>query len=558
MRLSPKLPLRSLVIVNFLVALWIALTGNLSFLGHLDRLGGPSLLHNAAFMTCTVLLLTAYVGIVLQWLAWGRMARPLLTSILLASALCAFFVDTYGVGIDAGQIQNLMETDVREAADLISLRMLAYLLLGGLLPVWWLWRRPLTQPGFIVRQQHRLAATLAGLVVITGIAGTFYADYASLFRGHREVRLTINPHNYLSGLNSYFRHQATLAPQPLLPYGRDAHRVVSAGGRARPVLLVLVVGETARAESFGLNGYDRDTTPELARRQVINFSQVSACGTATAVSVPCMFSGYTRKNYDAKVASHREGLLDIIQRAGYRVTWIDNNSGCKGTCDRVGQMVAPPAIRKAWCHGRECLDELLAATLAAHLDQGIPADEVVVLHQAGSHGPAYSHRYPAAFRRYTPDCTTSALQNCSRQEIVNAYDNTIAYTDHVLAGIIDVLKAREDRYQTALLYVSDHGESTGEHGLYLHGAPYLLAPSQQTHVPMVAWLSDGFSQAMGDGRACLARQRDAELSHDNLFPTMLGLLNIRTSVRDASLDISNDCRQPRLAQQEPADMAAIR
>lgn len=531
---------RSLVVVNALVALWIVLTGNLTFLQKLAGLTPFQGLRADLFMASAVIFLWAYINFALQWLTWGRLARPLLTFILLASAMTAFFVDTYGVGIDGGQIQNMMETDVREVMDLVSWRMFGYAVLFAGLPIAWLWWRPLAREALWPRQRGRLLSSLVSLLLVGAVAAGFFADYASIFRNHREVRLFINPQNYIAGLRSHFRHITPARDLPLVAYGTDAHRLQDTATGAKPVLMVLVVGETARGESFGLNGYSRDTTPELARRQVLNFTQVSSCGTATAVSLPCMFSGFTRQDYDPGLASHREGLLDILQRAGYQVTWLDNNSGCKGACARVSQAPLLASRQSAWCKDGECQDDLLADSLEDLLRKAPARDQVIVLHQVGSHGPAYYKRYPDAFRRYQPTCDSNELQSCEREAVINSYDNTIAYTDHVLARVIDILKGEEGRYRTAFWYVSDHGESTGEKGLYLHGAPYMFAPSQQTHVPMVAWMSPAF--AADQHLDCMVRREHAELSHDNLFHTMLGLLKVRTSVYRPELDISASCQ----------------
>ncbi len=530
---------RSLVSVNALVALWIVLTGNLTFFSKLSGLTPFDGWRAWAFLFSAVVFLWAYINLALQWLTWGRLARPLLTFLLLASAMTAFFVDTFGVGIDGGQIQNMMETDMREVLDLMSWRMLGYAVVLAGVPIFLLWRRPLASEGLWPRQRGRLLSSLLSLLLVAGVAACFFADYASIFRGHREVRLVINPQNYIVGLRHYYHKGKPAQDLPLVAYGTDAHRMQSASESGRkPVLMVLVVGETARAESFGLDGYSRNTTPELAARQVLNFTQVSSCGTATAVSLPCMFSGFTRKNYDAGLAHHREGLLDILQRAGYQVTWMDNNSGCKGACARVQQQPLLESRKAAWCDGGECHDDLLVDTFADFVQKAPTRDQVIVLHQAGSHGPAYYKRYPAEYRRFQPTCDSSALQSCSREAVINTYDNTIAYTDHVLARVIDVLKSHGDQYRTGLWYVSDHGESTGESGLYLHGAPYMFAPSQQTHVPMVAWFSPDFANLHQD---CLKQHQTAVLSHDNLFHTMLGLLQVRTSVYEAALDISASC-----------------
>lgn len=531
---------RKLFVMNACVALWLALSANTTFLQKIAALTPYQDWRFPAFMLAMLVLLTAYINLFLTWVTWGRLARPVLTFVLLASALTAYFINTFGVDIDAGQIQNMMETDFQESWDLLTWNMLGYVLLIAGLPSLWIWHKPLAREGFVQRQRNRLLASTASLFLVAVVAAGFYADLASIFREHRSIRFSLVPHNYVTGLRTYFKHQEVAADMPLQPYGEDAHRPPSAGKPSKPRLIVLVMGETARAESFGLQGYARNTTPELAALPVTYFTQVSACGTATAVSLPCLFSGFTHKTYDADIARHREGLLDILQRGGYTVSWLDNNSGCKGACDRVEKIPMLESRKAAWCVEDECLDGLLLESFQHQLATAPLADRVIVMHQAGSHGPAYYRRYPKAFERFTPTCNSNALQSCTQQQIVNTYDNTIAYTDHIVASMIRTL-AQDSRYSSALLYVSDHGESTGEHGLYLHGAPYLFAPSQQTHVPMLTWLSPDFAAREPRRAACLSQRRDDALSHDNVFHSLLGLAGVKTQVFNPELDLTEGC-----------------
>lgn len=302
----------------------------------------------------------------------------------------------YGVGIDAGQIQNMMETDVNEVLDLLTLRLLAFMLLIVGLPLLWLWSTPAAALSWKQTLRNKLFAVVLGLVSMLALAGWHYADYASTFREHRELRYLIVP---------------------------------------------LLAADKAR-----------------------------------------------------------------------------------------------------WCNDGECHDDLLADTFADYISRATVNDRVVVLHQEGSHGPAYYRRYPDAFKRFTPTCDSNALQSCTQQQVINTYDNTIAYTDHILGRIIDTLKGQDDRYQTVMVYASDHGESTGEHGLYLHGAPYLFAPSQQTHVPMMAWLSPDFQQ-QGPSSSCLTNQAQKPQSHDTIFHSFLGLLGVKTAVYNATLDWSDACQR---------------
>jgi lipid A ethanolaminephosphotransferase len=285
----------------------------------------------------------------------------------------------------------------------------------------------------------------------------------------------------------------------------------------------------------------RETNPQLAKLNVTAFSDVTSCGTSTEISVPCMFSQVGREHYDEKRIRNSESLLDVLQRAGYAVKWIDNQSGCKGVCKGVESMRIDPATAPDLCDGKECFDEVLARKLSRELET-LRGDTVFVLHMMGNHGPAYFKRYPREFRQFLPDCATAQLRDCSREEVVNAYDNAILYTDHVLAQVVGALKRRDADVDAAMIYVSDHGESLGEKGLYLHGIPYAIAPEQQTHVPMVVWLSAGLTMTGDVSQGCLRQRVHAKYSHDNLFHSVLGLMNVQTGAYRADHDIFDGCR----------------
>jgi lipid A ethanolaminephosphotransferase len=323
------------------------------------------------------------------------------------------------------------------------------------------------------------------------------------------------------------------------PIGQDAAKGKGYGKGAKPVLAVVVAGETARSENFGLNGYGVQTNPRLSTLPVLSFTNVRSCGTATAVSLPCMFSEYERGTYSYERGVATENVLDVLSHAGFRVEWWDNNTGHKNIADRIAAKSFSAMKDPIYCGQGECVDGIFLQALKDYAGS-ITEDTVLVLHQIGSHGPAYYMRYPEAFEMFSPSCKASEFVDCTPAEIINAYDNTIAYTDEFLAEAIGVLDA-QNRADTALIYVSDHGESLGEGGLYLHGAPYFMAPDQQTRVPMIMWLSSAFRDRFAIDQDCLTAQRDAELSHDNLFHSLLGMLDISTREHDANLDIFATC-----------------
>jgi len=317
---------------------------------------------------------------------------------------------------------------------------------------------------------------------------------------------------------------------PLKIIAGDAKKAASTPKSA----VVLVVGETARAAEFSLNGYQRNTNPRLSSLNIINFADVQSCGTDTAESLPCMFSHLGKAGYSRNEAKRYENLLDVLQRAGVQVIWRDNNSGSKGIGDRVTYEDQVNVHDEPLCSTGECYDEILLKDLGKLLSQN-SGDMFIILHQKGSHGPSYYKRSPKDFKLFLPECTKDSVQDCDQQSIINAYDNTIVYTDYVLAKLIDLLKAQT--YSTAMLYVSDHGESLGENNIYLHGLPYAFAPKQQTHVPMIFWASDRFLHEKSIDSAKLEQTSSGRFSHDNLFHSMLGLFHVTTAIYRPELDL---------------------
>ncbi|MBP0049909.1 phosphoethanolamine--lipid A transferase [Marinobacterium sp. AK62] len=493
-----------------------------------DGLGGT------LFVAGLFLFFSALLHLLLTLFVPRVLLKPLALCALVSAAFVSYYMHTFGVQIDKTMIRNALETDLAETRELLTPRLFVWVNLLGLLPAWVLWRLPIRHDTLWQALKGRALGLLASLICIGAVLITGYQDMAGLFRNHRELRYLAVPTNYLyygiKTLGGAYAQTNT----PLQVIGKDAR--VQQAPNARPRLTLVVVGETARAESFGLDGYRRNTTPELARRDPVYFDNTWSCGTSTAVSVPCMFSAQGQSAFDEDQSRYTEGLLDVLAHAGIDTDWLDNNSGCKGACDRI-----PHASTLSFCHEEECMDETLLNALPTR-ETPASGDRVIVLHQKGSHGPAYYRRYPERFEHFTPVCDTSELQTCDPNTIVNAYDNSILYTDHVLARLIDRLHALEDTYDTAMIYVSDHGESLGESGLFLHGMPYLLAPEQQTRVPMLVWLSKGMAEARQLDSGCLRARRHERLSHDNLFHSVLGLMAVQTTLYQPDQDLFAPCR----------------
>ncbi|HKW84400.1 MAG TPA: phosphoethanolamine transferase domain-containing protein, partial [Burkholderiaceae bacterium] len=274
----------------------------------------------ACFAALTLLHFAVIAAFSNRWIV-----RPLLTLLVLCSAAAAYFMHTFNVILDPTMIENVLKTDANEAADLVNFELIGWILAWSALPVAFIWlvrlqRLPLLR-AVLVRAGTVLGALVLGVLAILPIS----RDISSFMRNQREARYLITPSNYLWGLALNTFHNTKDANAPREPVGRDAHMMRVASGTP-PHVLVLVVGETARAENFSLLGYARPTNPELAKLDITAFSQVKSCGTSTEVSVPCMFSPYGRADYDEHRIRSSETLLDVLVRAGYRVRWIDNQS----------------------------------------------------------------------------------------------------------------------------------------------------------------------------------------------------------------------------------------
>ena len=470
--------------------------------------------------------------------------KPVLVLLFVVTSAASYFMNQYGTAIDWSMIQNVAQTDAREGLELFTWKMLLTVALFGMLPAALLLRTHIT---YLPIRRHlvQMSVTVAcALVLATVLLLLMYKGLAPTLREHRELRFLLTPTNYIQAVNGYFKRQWAM-PIVVSPMGTDANKGVLWQGQARRTVTIVIVGETARSMNFSLNGYSRLTNPLLAKQTgLVNFSQFESCGTATAVSVPCMFSALGRHQYSDTRAQSQENLLDVLKHADFDVRWLDNNSGCKGVCDRVAyEDLSKPAPSDPLCTSEECYDEKLLRNLPAMI-KGASKDLVIVLHQKGSHGPSYAKRYPKQFAKFGPVCETSELSNCSTESITAAYDNTILYTDFIISRAIAILETSgaEEEVDTALLYVSDHGESLGEKNMYLHGAPFIISPPEQRRVPFMLWLSDSFRARFHIDARCLAARETQEFSHDNLFHSALGMLAINTAVYNPKLDIFHACK----------------
>ncbi|WP_223866497.1 phosphoethanolamine transferase [Candidatus Enterovibrio escicola] len=487
---------------------------------------------NVLFLLSVPFLLGSLLLIVFSVLAVPMIFKPVFITITLTSALVFYAALHYGTVFDYGMIQNSVETDQAEAFSYLNIQSVIHFCVLGLLPALFIAKTKIVTQGYSQAVFARLKLFAGAFIVLLTIVFFFYQDYAAVGRNNSHVKKFINPTQYLYSGAKYIKYNYL---ESEIPFKTLDIAPIDTSPTENEVM-VFVLGETARAQNFSSNGYSKNTNQYTSKYEITSFENMFSCGTATAVSVPCMFSSMTRDNFDRRHADKQQNVLDLIQLAGFDVQWINNN-GCKNVCDRIPTINIDLSQNNPLCDGNYCQDETLLLPLEQKLASLSSNKTIIVLHMMGSHGPTYFKRYPNEHRKFTPDCARSDIQNCSSEQLINTYDNTIAYTDFVLSKVIEQLEKLPKKYKTSMLYVSDHGESLGESGVYLHGLPYSFSPQQQRHIPMLLWSNNNQHQT-----SCVKQQaKNQKFSHDNLFHSLLGWLSISSTAYQSQLDIFAPC-----------------
>lgn len=537
-----RLPCRSDALFAFGVSfVWLALY-NFSFWEQTFATMWRPSWSSAAFLASVFILALCLQALFLLLAPTRLLMRAAASALFIVAAVSSYFTQTYGALMNKDMLRNALQTDAAEIGGLVSVHLVLHAVLLGALPAWLVWRVALPPSNWKRQIRHRLYVAASAVVLAAGGVLGCSANYAVYLREHKPIRFTLAPAAPVTSAAELAMQGGGLHGAALLDPGGAARR--TAAPQAKPLLLLIVVGETARAASFQLGGYARATTPQLAAlRDVVYFPHASACGTSTAVSVPCMFSPFDRAHFDADEAASYTNVLDSLLEAGFDVEWRDNNAGCKGVCARVRAIAYHDRPNARLCEHSYCYDEVMLEDLPARVN-ALQRDAVIVLHQIGSHGPSYAQRYPPQYERFAPACRSNELQHCRPEEVVNAYDNTIAYTDRFLARLLEVLRAASDRADSLLIYASDHGESLGENGVYLHGMPYAFAPRVQKEIPLLMWASAGYIARARLDMQCLRDRSVQQISHDHLYHTILGAAATIDEIYDPRMDVLDACRAP--------------
>lgn len=523
-----------------LMSLYFGFVLNIPVTGKLIALAANT--GNGYFAYSSPLLLSGAFAIIFSLFTWPFIAKPFYILLIFTSSMACFATLRYGVIFDYSMIENIFETNTSEAVSYVNLSSVGFSFAFGVLPsiLIILIKFKRSEP-LKVRVLKRIGVVVGAFLVISIIYITSYKEYASVGRNNAYLNQLIVPAHIFNTVKYLDRTYLT-EPLDYKLIGEDAEQVPASNDK--PLMMVLIVGETARSSNIAYNGYQRNTNPYTEDKNIISFQNTSSCGTATAHSLPCMFSNMNRKGYSKQRANSQDNALDIIQRAGIQVLWKENDGGDKSVAKNINKVQITADQYPEYCDKMYCYDQAMLSNMDNEIRENGNKSQLFAFHIIGSHGPTYWKRYPKDKELFSPSCNQSDIENCTDEEIINVYDNTIAYTDFIISETIAKLESYRDKYNVALMYISDHGESLGENGLYLHGTPYALAPEGQTKIPWYIWMDSSFEQAYKINRQCLENKaKQGNYSHDNLFHTLIDFSGVKTTAVDNTMSLMTSCRQ---------------
>ena len=491
-----------------------------------------------ALLISIPILLSSVFIIIFQMFAFPFINKLFFVPLIITSASCAYATLHYGVIWDIGMIENTIETDPAEALGFLSLGSISFVFLLGIIPAIIVALKKVEARKTLLKEvSERVITILIALAIGLVVTKLNYKELAAVGRNHSYMNKLITP-THVYGSYKYLKRHVFSKPIKYRELGDDA--TILSNATNKPNLIFLVLGETARSQNIEYNGYSRNTNPYTEKYDIVSFSSVESCGTATAHSLPCMFSNLSRKSYKKAIANSQSNVLDIIQKSGYQLLWKENDGGDKRVAKRIPSIELDRS-RSEFCDGSYCYDEGLIIDVDQNVQDMDMPNKLITFHIIGSHGTTYYKRYPKSMSVFEPACERQDIEQCTDQEIVNVYDNTLVYTDFIISQLIEKLEQYQNEYNVGLMYLSDHGESLGENGLYLHGTPYAFAPAHQTQVPWFVWLSEKTASAFNIDMNCLKASKDTGISHDHLFHSLLSLSRVSTEELNPELDIFNKC-----------------
>ncbi len=454
-----------------------------------------------------VLMLTLNAFIFYIIFILSRIAgKILLILLLLLNSIAIYFINTYNIIIDKTMIGNILNTNYEESSSFLSFSLIVYFILLGILPSIFVIKIELKKEGL----KKKLITLPLTFIFILSLVYANSSNWLWIDKNSTKLGALVMPWSYLVNTSRFYIHKMEKNKKEiLLPDAtiKDNEKTIA----------VLVIGESARSENFSLYGYDKITNPLLSKVENLYCFRANSCATYTTAGIKCMLEHKkTNKLYEV--------LPNYLYRNNVEVFWRTTNWGEPPI--HINSFLKRADLEKA-CIGEGCnYDEILLSGLKEQILASKKNKILVILHSSTSHGPTYNKKYPPKFEKFKPVCNSVELAKCTEEELVNAYDNTIVYTDYILYSLIKNIKELK-KYKSAILYVSDHGESLGENNLYLHGIPASIAPKEQLEIPFIVWLSDDSKKI----------KSNEILSQNHVFHSILNFLAIESPIYNEEMSI---------------------
>jgi len=468
----------------------------------IKTLNGVLLLISLLVLTIFLNALVFYIGVQLL----RKVGKWLLVLFFIINAVAVYFINTYSVIIDKSMIGNVLNTNYEEASSFFSITFLIYLIFLGIIPSVVLLKIKVKYTNF-KRFGVQVALTLVFILALIYANST---NWLWIDKNSKKLGALVMPWSYVVNTSRYYHSKNKKnKEQILLPDATVTDSTKS--------VVVLVIGESARSANFSLYGYEKNTNPELEEINDLHVYPAESAATYTTEGIKAILE-------HKKTGKLYEILPNYLYRNGFEVIWRSTNWGEPTV--RIKNYLKKDELIKSYNQEGFEYDEILLHGLKDEILNSENNKILIVLHTSTSHGPAYYKKYPPEFNQFTPVCKSVELAKCTQQELINAYDNTILYTDHILAALIEELKQVQE-YNTSMIFISDHGESLGEKNLYMHGIPLSIAPKEQYEIPFIVWASDD----------TLEFKESKMLSQHHVFHTVLDLLKIDSPVYDENMSI---------------------
>ena len=510
----------SLFAFSCIVSIWTLLVYNIPFFNYVSDNSNESV-GGRIFLLASVVVIMLVLNFMMTYLVMFLMrfvGRILLAILSIINATAVYFIFTYSVIIDATTIENVFNTRYSEASGFFSLPLWLFIIAFGLLPAIWC----LLQPVDYGKAKKLGVCCGSSLVIILVVASMNISQTLWISQHDTELGGLLQPWSYLVNTGRVISFsQEEQAEEIKLPDGTIADN--------EKAVVVLVIGESSRKANFQLYGYQRNTNPLLSKQEGLKVYEATSCATYTTAGTKAILEPQDSGDL-------YELLPNYAFRTGVDVSWRSSNWGEPPI--HIDEYLTNEELGEKYPDENIYNDAILLKGLRERIESSPKNKVLIVLHTSTSHGPKYADKYPKEFEVYKPVAKNVEEGQKSVGLLINAYDNTILYTDFLVDSLINMLRSMTD-WNSAMIFISDHGESLGENKMFMHGLPMKLAPKVQYEIPFLVWTSDHFRdyKPISTEKDAPEGQLPAVLDQHYVFHSVLNLLSIQSPAYNKDYDI---------------------